>query len=52
MTINIRLADLTPEEREHFEERAAIREFEGNESREDAERAALAEVLDRRRKNL
>lgn len=31
--------------REHFEERAAIREFEAGLSRRDAERAAMAETL-------
>lgn len=32
--------------REHFEERAAIREFEGGQSRESAEAAAMAETLE------
>lgn len=36
---------LTPPEREHFEERAAIMEFDGGLSREEAEREALAAVL-------
>lgn len=31
--------------REHFEERAAIREFDGGLSRRDAERAAMEETL-------
>lgn len=31
--------------REHFEERAAIREFEGGLSRRDAERAAMEETI-------
>jgi hypothetical protein len=30
--------------KEFFEERAAIREFDGNQSREEAEREAFAEV--------
>lgn len=30
--------------REAFEERAAIREFDGNQSRDEAERNAMAEV--------
>ncbi len=31
--------------REHFEERAAIREFDGGLSRRDAEQAAMAETV-------
>lgn len=31
--------------REHFEERAAIREFDGGHSRRDAERAAMEETI-------
>lgn len=31
--------------REHFEERAAIREFDGGVSRRDAERAAMEETI-------
>lgn len=31
--------------REHFEERAAIREFDGAQSRHDAERAAMEETI-------
>lgn len=31
--------------REHFEERAAIREFDGGLSRRDAERAAMDETI-------
>lgn len=31
--------------REHFEERAAIREFDGGLSRRDAERAAMEETI-------
>lgn len=40
MDINL----LTEDEREHYEERAAIREFEGGASREDAERLAREDV--------
>jgi hypothetical protein len=36
--------ELSADEREDFEERAAIREFAGRQSREEAEREALAEV--------
>lgn len=40
-----RLDTLTPAERELlYEERAAIREFDGGLTREDAERAALDDV--------
>jgi hypothetical protein len=38
-------ATLTPAERELYEERAAIREYEGGLPRAEAERAALADVL-------
>lgn len=31
--------------REHFEERASIREFDGGQSRRDAERAAMEETI-------
>lgn len=37
---------MTPEQREDFEERAAIMEFDGNLSREAAEREALRLVLE------
>ena len=37
--------DLTDDEREHYEERAAIREHDGGQSRADAERGALEDVL-------
>ena len=37
--------DLTDDEREHYEERAAIREHDGRQSRADAERGALEDVL-------
>ena len=39
------LATLTPAERELYEERAAIREYLGNQPRDAAESAALREVL-------
>lgn len=35
---------LTAEDRDRFEERAAIREYMGNQSREEAEAGAFAEV--------
>lgn len=37
--------DLPPYWREHYEERAAIREFEGGQAREHAEAEALRETL-------
>lgn len=40
---------LKESERAHYEERAAIHEFSGNEPRHVAEREAMAEVLDARR---
>ncbi len=39
------VATLTPAERELYEERAAIREYDGGLPRAEAERAALADVL-------
>jgi hypothetical protein len=36
---------LTPEQREHFEERAAIIEFDAGVPREEAERRAILAVL-------
>lgn len=41
-------SELTAAEREWFEERSAIMEFDGGLSRAEAERAALALVLERR----
>ena len=38
-------ADLPERWREHFEERAAIREYDGNQAREHAEAAAWGETL-------
>lgn len=38
------LDDLTPEQRLYFEERAAIREYEGGFSREKAERLAWEDL--------
>lgn len=38
-------SDLTPEQRERYEERAAIREYEGNQTRANAEAAAMIEVV-------
>ena len=45
------LATLGPDERELYEERAAIREYEGNQPREAAENAALREVLAGRKRS-
>lgn len=39
---------MNEDEREFFEERAAIREFEGGYSREEAEQLARQEMLERR----
>lgn len=39
--------DLPADWRIEFEERAAIREYDGNQPREDAEREALKEILAR-----
>jgi hypothetical protein len=39
-------ADLPEYWREHYEERAAIREYEGGQSREQAEAEALRETID------
>lgn len=36
---------LRPDERERFEERAAIREYDGGTQRAEAERLALEEVI-------
>ncbi|MGE3482887.1 MAG: hypothetical protein AB7K73_16035 [Gammaproteobacteria bacterium] len=44
-----RLGQLSPAEREDFEERAAILEFDGGMSRAGAEKYALNIVLKRRR---
>ena len=38
---------MTPEQQEMFEERAAIMEYDGGLTREEAERRALIEVLAR-----
>lgn len=40
---------MTPEQRERFEERAAIREYEGGFTREEAERLAWEDVLEAER---
>ena len=40
-------ADLSPEWRELYAERAAVREYDGGQAREHAEAEALAEVLAR-----
>ena len=44
------MENMTPSEREEFEERAAIMEFDGGLSREDAEREAL-ECMRQKRKD-
>ena len=38
------IEDLSPDDLERFEERAAIMEYDGNMSREDAERDALDDI--------
>jgi hypothetical protein len=43
------LMAVTDEEREHFEERAAIRQYHGEQSREEAERGAVQDIVVRRR---
>jgi len=45
------MCDMTPEEKEEFEERAAIMEYDGALSREEAESEALAIVLKKRTRN-
>lgn len=42
------LMDLSPAERESFEERAAMREYDGGYPRAEAEELALADVVRRR----
>jgi len=42
------VSDLSRDEREYFEERAAIREFDGGYPRSEAERLALDGILKRR----
>jgi len=42
------ISKLSPEEVEAFEERAAIREFDGKEPQDLAERRALQEILEKR----
>lgn len=48
---NLTVADLTPEWRLEFEERAAIREYDGGQAREHAEAEALKEILAKMRQN-
>lgn len=38
------ISELAPEDRERFEERSAIREFDGLQSRDEAERGAYADI--------
>jgi len=40
---------LNPDERERFEERAAIREYDGGYERAEAERLALQDVIESRK---
>lgn len=42
------MTELTDDEREDYEERAAIMEYDGKLDREEAERAALEDVKKRR----
>jgi hypothetical protein len=44
-------ADLTDHEREIWDERAAIREYDGNMPRKDAEQMALKDIETRRVRN-
>ena len=44
MTLSALIAEWPPEVREHYEERAAIREYLGREPRDRAERAAEEEA--------
>ena len=39
------VADLTPDERDFYEERAAIREYLGEQNRGEAEAGALEDIL-------
>ena len=48
LLMTFRLDDLTVDEREHYDERAGIAQFEGGLPRRDAEALALREVLDQR----
>jgi hypothetical protein len=45
LTIAQQLLRLTPDQREQFHERAAIKEYDGKLPREQAEREAMREVL-------
>jgi len=47
VTSEITVADFAPDWRSEFEERAAIREYDGGQNRFDAERDALAEITAR-----
>ncbi len=42
---------MTSDEREYWEERAAIREYDGGQSREDAERGALEDLHRKRERD-
>jgi hypothetical protein len=48
----VRIAGLTPDERETYDERAAIMEFDGGLSRADADRHALVVVLRHRQEQV
>lgn len=48
-TSEFTVAELSPDWRVEFEERAAIREYDGGQNRFDAERDALVEIVARMR---
>jgi hypothetical protein len=41
---------MTEDERDYYEERAGIREFDGNQTREKAEAGALLDIENRRKR--
>lgn len=47
----MRIDELTDHEKEIYEERAAIREYDGNMPRKDAERMALKDIERRKKRN-
>lgn len=50
-SLPVGIGDLTDDQRERYEERAAIIEFDGGRPRHEAERMALLDVADCRRSN-
>ena len=48
-SVNKKTANLLGEEGEEFEERAAIRQYDGRVSREEAERLAAEEIISNRK---